>query len=280
MNVKEYIESGILEAYALGALPEEERIQVAADIAMYPELAKELADIERALTSYAEAHAETPPAALQEQIWNAVSENKSTHKETVVPPPTTKQVPLQPEEPRKRNNWMQAAIWAAIIVSVATNFILLSQRNESRDEQEALAARVDSMSAEQNRLAKEMSTYKYERDVLADPSTVEVQMGSVKENKDMKGVIYWNKGKQEAYLALQNMPVPPQGKQYQLWVIQDGKPVDMGVIPNSMLTGADSIMKVSKLVASGQAFAISLEKEGGSPTPNMEEIHVMGAVSS
>ena len=74
---------------------------------------------------------------------------------------------------------------------------------------------------------------------------------------------------------LDGLPQPPKGMQYQLWVMQDGKPVDMGVLPNS-IANTPAMQKVNMSVTSGQAFAISLEKEGGSPTPTMQNIYVMG----
>ena len=46
MNVEAYISSGILEAYALGELSEQERAEVEKNLAQYPALRKELALIE------------------------------------------------------------------------------------------------------------------------------------------------------------------------------------------------------------------------------------------
>ena len=61
--------------------------------------------------------------------------------------------------------------------------------------------------------------------------------------------------------------------------MQNGKPVDMGLLPNSMVS-VDGMQKVAKTVTNGQAFAISLEKEGGAPVPTMANIYVMGKVAS
>ena len=46
MNVEAYISSGILEAYVLGELAEQERLEVEKNLKLYPELRKELALIE------------------------------------------------------------------------------------------------------------------------------------------------------------------------------------------------------------------------------------------
>lgn len=275
MDIKEYIESGILEAYTLGALTEDERTRVEADIAMYPELAAELEAIEATMHRLADDHAVPPPAFMQEQIWNAIKPEAQT--QAAPPSPASpKSVPLMPDDNRQRQpSWLRAAIWAAVAVSVLTNFMLLSQRNASREEQKILAAKVDSMAAEQQQLATVIGAYKKEMDMQADPAMQTIVMRKEGDNK-MAGMVYWSKDKGEAYLALHNIPMPPQGKQYQLWVIQDGKPVDMGVISNDMVIKEGMVQKIPMIVASGQAFAISIENEGGNPTPT--QVFMVGAV--
>ncbi len=275
MNIKEYIESGILEAYALGALTEEERAGVEADIAMYPELAAELAAIEVAMHKLTDEQAVPPPAFMQEQIWNALDPGAAT--QAPPPQPPTRALPLPPADTKQRQpSWLRAAIWATVVVSVLTNFMLLSQRNESREEQKVLAAKVDSMTATQQQLATLVGAYKKEMDMMADPGMQTVVMRKEGDTK-MAGMVYWSKEKGEAYLALHNMPMPPQGKQYQLWIIQDGKPVDMGVISNDMVSKDGMMQKIPMTVAEGQAFAISIEKEGGNPTPT--QVFMVGATS-
>ncbi len=272
MNIKEYIESGMLEAYALGALTEQERAIVEADMAMYPELAAELEAIEATMHRLADEQAVPPPAFMQEQVWNALNPEAATQA-----PPAPKSVPLPPPDVKQRQpSWMRAAIWAAVLVSVLTNFMLLSQRNKSREEQAVLAAKVDSMSATQQELTAMVGAYKKEMDMLADPAMQTVVMRKEGDTK-MAGMVYWSKDKGEAYLALHNLPMPPQGKQYQLWVIQDGKPVDMGVISNDMVTKDGMVQKIPMTIASGQAFAISIENEGGNPTPT--QVYMVGATS-
>lgn len=274
MNIKEYIESGILEAYTLGALEDGERADVERNIAMYPELAAELAAIEETMLKMAEEQAVTPPDFMLERIWIDLNEEAPTTKveEPVIVPKT---IPLvQPATTKP--SWQRAAVWAAVVVSVLTNIVLLSQRNSSREQQDILAARVDSMNAAQLQLAATLDAYKKEKEILAAPGMQTIVMRK-DGNNSMAGMVYWSKDKGDTYLALHNMPMPPKGKQYQLWVIQDGKPVDMGVISNDMVARGGMMQKIPMTVFSGQAFAISLEKEGGNPTPT--EVYMVGATS-
>ncbi|MES2653158.1 MAG: cupin domain-containing protein [Bacteroidota bacterium] len=68
MNLKPYIESGILELYALNSLANDERRGVERMLATYPELKHELDAIEFALENYAKATSVKPPDYLKERI--------------------------------------------------------------------------------------------------------------------------------------------------------------------------------------------------------------------
>lgn len=72
MNLKAYIESGILEAYVLGVLTSQVEAEVAATIALYPKLQEELMAIETALHLFSESLAVDPPSEVQEKIWKFI----------------------------------------------------------------------------------------------------------------------------------------------------------------------------------------------------------------
>ncbi|MFN4247206.1 MAG: anti-sigma factor domain-containing protein [Flavipsychrobacter sp.] len=278
MNIKEYIESGILEAYVLGALTEGERAAVEADMVMYPELAQEIAAIEAAMQSFAEANAEEPPAHMQQQIWNAIQQHSAPQSVPEPQPaqeakPQPKVVEFAPPAATARPSWQRAAVWAAVGVSVLTNFMLLSQRNKTKEEIAQMTSQMDSLKASQQQVLAE---YKKGRDMLVDTSMKTVVMRSMQPGKEMTGMMFWSKVTGESYLTIHAMPMPEKGKQYQLWVIQDGKPVSMGVIDNNLVANAGMMYKIPMQVKGGQAFAISLEKEGGNPTPT--EVMAVGAI--
>lgn len=69
-------------------------------------------------------------------------------------------------------------------------------------------------------------------------------------------------------------PLFPFG-QYQLWAIVDCKPVDAGMI--STEKGVYHIQKMRSF-GKAQAFAITLEKADGSPTPTMDQMIVQAKI--
>lgn len=281
MDIKEYIESGILEAYVFGALPEVERAQVEADIALYPELAAEVQAMEASMLMLAEATAVQPPAHLQNQIWAAISGEAPVEvpaqQVSTDSPSSPKSIPL-PATPVSRPAWQRAAVWAALIGSVLLNFVLMSQRNQMADSQTAMQQQLDTLRQQQQHLAGMLNDYRKEGEIMADSNVQTIVMKSIQPGHTMAATIYWNKAKGETYLSMKKLPMPPQGMQYQMWVIQEGKPVSMGVISNDMVD-KDIMAPLPMSVTDGQAFAISLEKEGGSPTPTAENIYVLGKVS-
>ena len=76
MNIEEYISSGILEEYALGALSSEEMMEVEAMMAKYPEIKDELNNIELAFEDMAMATAQTPKRNLKSSILDLIEEEE------------------------------------------------------------------------------------------------------------------------------------------------------------------------------------------------------------
>lgn len=72
MNIKAYIESGILELFALDLLAPSERKEVIRLLELYPCLKEEFAKIENAIEEYARKNAVNPPAHVQKNLEDAI----------------------------------------------------------------------------------------------------------------------------------------------------------------------------------------------------------------
>ncbi len=274
MNTSEYIGSGILEAYILGALSRKEAQQVEADIAKYPDLAQELADIEATMFDFATRHSVEPPPGANEKIWAALQFGSSANSDGGRVGP--KVIPFQPEY-RKPGRWKFAAVWIALAGSMALNAAMWMRGQNNKRDMLALNGKVYILEHDQKELAGLVSKYKENKAMMADTGMQTIVMHTMLPGHPMAATLYWSKQKGHAYVSIDGLPTPPKGMQYQLWVMQNGKPVDMGVLPNEM-ANTPGMQKIDRTVTDGQAFAISLEKEGGSPTPTMQNIYVMGKV--
>ncbi|NDC40348.1 MAG: anti-sigma factor [Chitinophagia bacterium] len=294
MDIKAYIESGILDAFVLGALPAGEADRVQADIDQYPELAAEVAALQDAMFAYTSEDLMVPPAALQEKIWNELSTGANARQQIVFEEqnddafsgqlnsvPTgnnSKQIPLQASS--SRFSWRYAATVAALVGSAGLNVYFWNQSKQQKQQLLAISTTVDSMHQQQKAMEFAANGFKKTTDMMADEGMNTVVMHTMLKGHPMAATLFLSKNKDKAYIMLNALPKPPAGMQYQLWAIHNGKPMNMGVLPNNM-AGTPMIEPVSSPtpVMEGEAFAISLEKEGGSITPSVDSIYVMGRPS-
>jgi anti-sigma-K factor RskA len=83
-------------------------------------------------------------------------------------------------------------------------------------------------------------------------------------------VAVWDPTREQGVLAVSKLPALASEKDYQLWVIdkQYPSPVSAGVFVVDPVTGeAHIVFRADKPVKSIAKFAVSLERKGGSPSP-------------
>jgi anti-sigma-K factor RskA len=264
MNTKEYIESGILESYVLGITTVGESAEVERMVSEHPEVEIELEAIRGTLENYALQYEKQPPAALKSKILAAVFEEQPLQNTR------NNLVQLNNTKPQK-SIFSMAASWALLALSVGANIFFFNNWKKSEDKIVALESQ-NQIFAQENKAIK--ASYQEEVAILQDADFKVIKLLGQPVSPNAKALIYFDKIKQEVYLSALNLPEAPKGKQYQLWAIVDGKPVDAG-----MIAGMANIMKM-KSFAKPVAFAISLENTGGSTTEAgpKGEIYVMGAV--
>lgn len=264
MKLNEYIESGIIESYVLGLASEEERADVEQMCILYPEVLEARNSFEYSLENLAMEQAIAPPAQLKSSILDALTPIGGNVVE----------MNGRKESPVRRFSWSQlaaAASVALLIGSVAMNMIQLNRNKQLQLQMEASA---NAQKTELARLETRMKNMKRDMDMMNDPVMVKVVMKGIPAQPKSMATIYWDGKNKDVYVMVNNLPKPASGKQYQLWALVDGKPVDAGTIDMNSSAGLHHM----KVIPKAQAFAITLEKEGGSPSPDLSAMYVMGEV--
>lgn len=269
MNIEDYIASGKLESYAMGICTDAEKAEVESMLQQYPALKSELEEIEKAIEAYGDAHAVKPANKVRDHVMQTI---RNQSRETPV-------IPLQSssEIRSKKFNWLAAASIALLIGSAIGNVMLYNKYQATHSKVLALESEKTYLA---NDLQKTRTSFEQTNNMLAminSPKTMMVEMKGMPMSPESKAMIFWNQESADVYLSVASLPEPPSEMQYQLWAIVDGVPVDAGMIDMSV---KDSMPHKMKSFENASAFAVSLEKKGGSPTPNMEAIYVMGAVES
>jgi mannose-6-phosphate isomerase-like protein (cupin superfamily) len=92
MNITEYINSGIIEMYVMGALPSEEAEEVARLATIHPEIKTEIDNISFTIEAYARSKAKTPGPLVKVMLMATIDYmNRLKDGEIpVIPPPLSK----------------------------------------------------------------------------------------------------------------------------------------------------------------------------------------------
>ena len=252
MQVQDIISSGLLELYATGLASSTERQQVENWIKQYPEVAAELKDIESGLENYAQAAAVTPPTEIKEKIFTRINalrpvsdiDNGSTAKVVAF-----------------KNYWKFAA--AASIILLAGSAIMNVMYYNKYDTANKDLQQTQQQLAQVQQQTDDMKT---DLNIVQSKYSIPVALQGQPTLPEATAKIYWMKNTGDVMVDASNLPDAPAGKQYQFWAIVDGKPVDGGLI---ITNDKGKKFRMQKMHAFGRAefFAISLETEGGNPTP-------------
>lgn len=279
MDVNEYISSGILESYALGLVSAQERKEVECMSHIYPEIKEELDRICLAMEEMAKAQSVAPPPALKTKIFAQLSGEKApeqTNKEEarVVSLHASRKTIVQ-------MRWLAAACFIGLL---AVGALYMMERSNTGNLHQQLAQVQKDL--EQSKTADQAIIEQMKRDktrtdaelaMFRNPAFKTVFLkGTPAKPHESLAIVCVNTSKGETVMAVENLPQTPDDKQYQLWALVNGTPVDMGVLPKDSVANG-SFFKV-KNVEGAQAFAITMEKAGGSPNPTLEEMYVMGVL--
>lgn len=272
MNTKEYISSGIIESYILGLASPEEAGILECVMKNNAEVKDAFEEAQKTLEDLATVQAVEPAADLKSKIWDKIQKEQtieeiqpvvSQNKSTVNSEKEVKEITVQ-----KNNTWKTYAIAASVLflVSIAGNLFWIN--NQSKNKANIAKLETEKQSKD---LALQKMNEKWH--MLSNPDMQMVMLRGVEKHTDSKAMVFWNKNTKEVYLNAEELPKAPAGMQYQLWAIADGKPVSAGMYTKEK----DSKIALAN-IPNAQAFAITLEKEGGSKAPTMENMYVMGGV--
>jgi anti-sigma-K factor RskA len=115
--------------------------------------------------------------------------------------------------------------------------------------------------------------------VVESPRLQVVALGGQQPAPQSKGRVLWSPDKREAVFYAYDLPAPPAGKDYQLWVFESGTPRSEGVFPVDASGRATHVLPEVPSPDVVGAFAVTLEPAGGVPQPT-GDIFLHGAVTA
>jgi anti-sigma-K factor RskA len=262
MESKEYIESGVLELYVYGLLSESENDEVTAMSNRNPEIKAEIISIEKAVINLSSSFS---PFISHSQFEKIKAQLELKHGKVASMKPGS--------------NWPAYIGWAASIVLLIGIGYQYSELNETNNQ-------IVTIQKEKSKLEEavvDLETKNNETEtvlnVVRDETNTVVTLGGQAAAPTAKAKIYWNRQTQVVYVDASGLPTPPEGKEYQIWSLKlqpQLTPTSIGMLAN-FKENRSKVFAVDK-TGDAEAFGITLEPLGGSPTPTMEQLYTLGKV--
>lgn len=272
VDIKAYIESGVIESYVLGLVDKQEKQEVECLSKIYPELAAELAANQKIIEDFVQSFGENPPAHLKKAILEKIKNTPQISDEESVP----NKIALN--NPKKNNislvnNW---AIAASVVFLIAVGMLSVWNLNLKQDIANNNLVQIETIKGLKEKLNQSQIKIEDIQNILSNESTKNVVLRGSAISPNSKANIYWNQQENKIVFVNNSLPKTAEKKQYQLWAIADGKPVDLGVL---QATESEITIRNLSDLKNIQAFAITLEPFGGSPAPHLDQLFVIGEIS-
>jgi anti-sigma-K factor RskA len=259
--------------HAFGLLEGAERDAFVAEIENNPELRKRVDELRFAATALAHSAPEaTPPEALRARILSSVARLEGSRSSAKA---SNEVAPFPVWFP-----WLAAACLTAATVLAGRKYAIERQEYSLLAEKEhATAQALDQTDIELAharklltdstlKIAELSSKLKDEGDLAHFKiSTLASMLGN---SPQALAVAVWDPSRERGVLSVSKLPALATEKDYQLWVIDKNypAPVSAGTFVVDPVTGkAHIVFKADKPVESIAKFAVSLERKGGSPSP-------------
>jgi anti-sigma-K factor RskA len=233
----------------LGAEASELDTHLADGCARCEELRVELTEAATALA--AEAPAVAPPPALRRRILDSLGPARVTPASAPERPPMPARTRIAP--------WLAAAAALLVLIVGLDDARLRREREDLRSRSAQLAGRLQSAETE---LAQRALRAR----VLESDDVRMLELGGKGPQPKAQGRVFWSDRARRGVLVAGNLAPLPSDRQYELWVFQNGKPINAGVF-DADTQGRALFESKDFPEAAVQNFAVTVEPRGGVPAP-------------
>ena len=225
-------------AYALDALPDDERAFFERHLAACDACRSDVAELQATAAMLAGGVAQPPPPGLRDKVLAAVDVTRQ------LPP----ERPAEDATAARRRPWLRSRVLAPLAACLSLAVIALSGTVV------VLNQRLDAATAESGdgSLASVLGA--------ADLQTAELELGAA-----APGRFLYSASLDRGVLVAQGLSDPGAHETYELWLIHDGTPVPAGLFrpdPSGI-----AVADISGIVRGAELVAVTIEPAGGSETP-------------
>lgn len=240
----------LLEAYAFGTIDKEEAIELEKHLESDCEKCnirlKELSELSVALASNIKQL--QPSGQVREKIMSRIKKLQHDSKRRNI---------FQ----RNRTGWAVSAV--ALVALVTLYFVNWNLKKEY----DILMNDYSTSQIEITQLKEDLLAYEDATMLLGEPGMQFIDMTGVDPNPQAFGKVVIDPQKNAAVVYMYSLPQTPEGMEYQLWVLREGKPTSVGTF--TVAEDGSAVLKIKAIPnpATIASFEVTIEPFGGELEP-------------
>ena len=261
MTTKDYIESGLLELYVYGVLPEEEQAKVAADVEKDLELQAEVQAIEATLLELSRVTSTGLKPAAKKKVLEKIRKKNTKPKVKII-----------------TSNYSYFG-WAAAILLLGGILWLLKLNQDLKQDLKVASGELENKETQVSEITQKVETLEEILVKMSQPGTQKITLpGNAKNAPNTAVAAFYDKDTNELILDLSKLPEAPDGMVYQAWSLtfEPLTPKSIGILAEASSEG-NKLFRLQDIPAS-EGFGITLEPAGGSESPNLDQLYALGTI--
>ncbi len=255
MDINQYILSGIVEMYVMSLCSTEESAELELLRTQHTQVNEAVQQFEIKFEKNALQNAATTGSQLDNRIL------QSLH---------ALQTPVVNIDSRqhkvKQATWLKPVAAAAMLLLAASSIFNYTLYKKNQQQQIALAQK-----------AKVNSLPEKDYAILKTPGITPVAMYGVFPHNICRCTLFWDKKTGKAYMMIHHLVPSGTAKQYQLWAMVNDKPVNLGVVDDTI---RDRFVELKHVPEGATAFTLTLENTNSSlvQVPTLEQTYLSGKI--
>lgn len=262
MTVNDIRKSGLLEYYVLGLLSEAQLREVEGYLVEFPELQKDLLEIQGSMQIFAQKQGIAPTRSLKSDIIKNIRDEGSKT------PVESKMQTDKKEAAKSANNKSNIGNALAVVFALATlaaAYFAYNKYDENQNLESSYTVLQKECEEKESELLEKLEIF----DALNNPKNKILTMTPTEGYQETDLIFHTNSESKKNYIQIRNLPEIADNQAFQLWSLKGG---DSAPIPLTVFKDGDNYIVEVDFENGTGTYAITIEKEGGVESPTLSRL--------
>lgn len=262
MTVNDIRKSGLLEYYVLGLLSEAQLREVEGYLVEFPELQKDLLEIQGSMQIFAQKQGVAPARSLKSDIIKNI---RNVGSKEPVESKMQNDIKGSSKSPKSKSNLGNVLSVVFALATLAAAYFAYSKYDENKNLESSYAVLQKECDEKEAELLEKIEIF----DALNNPKNRILSMTPTEAYQETDLIFHTNIENKKNYIQIRNLPEIADNQAFQLWSLKGG---DSAPIPLTVFKDGDNYIVEVDFENGTGTYAITIEKEGGVESPTLSRL--------